>query len=146
MKSLARMFVWCPGMDGDIVKPVQSCHICQQYRPASPPTPLQPWKRPSHPWSHLHLDYALVVVDTHSKLLKVFQMPASTSRATIQQLRALFAQFGLPQTIFTDNGPCFSSKEFTLFLKNNGILHLKSAPYHPSSNGLAEWAVQTFKH
>ena len=140
-------------MDGDIVQTVQSCHICQQYRPAPPPTPLQPWKWPSHPWSRLHLDYAgpflghtfLIVVDAHSKWLEVFQMPASTSRATIQQLRALFAQFGLPQTIVTDNGPCFSSEEFTFFLKNNGILHLKSAPYHPSSNGLAERAVQTFK-
>ena len=140
-------------MDGDIVNTVQSCYICQEYRPAPPPAPLQPWKWPSHPWSRVHLDYAgpflghmfLVVVDAHSKWLEVFQMPAATSRATIQQLRALFAQFGLPQTIVTDNGPCFSSEEFALFLKNNGILHLKSAPYHPSTNGLAERAVQTFK-
>ena len=42
MKTLARMFVWWPSMDGDIVKMVQSCHICQQYRPAPPPAPLQP--------------------------------------------------------------------------------------------------------
>ena len=45
----------------------------------------------------------------------------------------------------SSNGPCFSSEEFTLFLKNNGILHLMLAPYHPSSNGLAKRAVQTFK-
>ena len=55
------------------------------------------------------------------------------------------AQFGLPQSVVTDNGSCFCSEEFTSFLKNNGILHLKSAPYHPSTNGLAERAVQTFK-
>ena len=92
MKTLARMFVWWPGMDGDIVNTVQSCHICQEYRPAPPPAPLQPWKWPSHPWSRVHLDYAgpflghmfLVVVDAHSKWLEVFQMPAATSRATIQ--------------------------------------------------------------
>ena len=82
MKTLARLFVWWPGMDGDTVKTVQSCHTCQQYRPAPPPAPLQPSKWPSHPWTHMFL----VVVDAYLKWLEVFQMPAATSRAPIQQL------------------------------------------------------------
>ena len=45
-----------------------------------------------------------------------------------------------------DNGPCFSSREFHDFLKNNCAVHMRSAPYHPFSNGMAERTVQTVKH
>ena len=37
------------------------------------------------------------------------------------------------------------AKSFELFLSKNGIKHYKSSPYHPSSNGLAERAVQMVK-
>ena len=57
----------------------------------------------------------------------------------------VFAQFGLPTIIVTDNGQNFSSAEFELFLTNNGIKHIFLPPYYPSSNGLPEHSVQLFK-
>ena len=42
-------------------------------------------------------------------------------------------------------GTAFTSNKFREFLQQNGIEHVRSAPYHPSSNGLAERAVQTVK-
>ena len=71
-------------------------------------------------------------------------MSSATSKATVEKLHTVFAQFGLPNTVVTDNGTCFTSEEFTDFLQKNGVLHLTSAPYHPSTNRLAERAVQSF--
>ena len=59
--------------------------------------------------------------------------------------RKLFATHGIPEVIVSDNGTAFTSAEFSEFTAKNGVKHLKTAPYHPSTNGLAERAVQTFK-
>ena len=72
-------------------------------------------------------------------------MENATSTATIRYLRQLFAQFGIPETIVSDNGTQFVSVEFKEFCRLNGIRHVQTAPYHPSSNGLAERAVQVVK-
>ena len=87
----------------------------------------------------------LALIDAHSKWIEAFCTPTATSSAVIQELRTMFARFGLPETIVTDNGTCFVSAEFESFLEGNGIKHVTSAPYHPASNGLAERAVQIVK-
>ena len=132
---------------------VRSCHVCQVNRKLPPEAPLHPWGWPHKPWARLHLDYAgpflgkmfLIVDDAHSKWIEAFPMSTSTSEATIEKLRIAFSTHGLPEMVVTDNGSNFVSKEFEAFLKQNGIRHIKTAPYHPSSNGIAERAVQTFK-
>ena len=72
-------------------------------------------------------------------------MSTITSTATAQCLHKIFAVFGIPEVLVTDNGPSFVSEEFEQFLSRNTIKHKTSPPYHPASNGLAERAVQTVK-
>ena len=75
-KSLARNFVWWPGMDSDLEGMVKECHQVNQKAP--PNAPLHPWIWPNQPWSRLHIDHAeafmgkfffmvVMVVDAHSK-------------------------------------------------------------------------------
>jgi len=111
-----------------------------------------PWVWPTMPWQQIHVDFAgpfmgrqfLIVVDAHSKWPEVIEMKTTMASATIRELRQLFSSYGLPEQLVSDSGPQFTSTEFEAFLKSNGIKHTCSAPYHPSSNRLAERFVQTF--
>ena len=70
---------------------------------------------------------------------------SATTYATIEEFRKLFADKGIPETVVTDNGTCFTSGEFQTFMKINYVTHIRTPAYHPSSNGLAERAVQVVK-
>ena len=146
MKRLARLYIWWSGLDQDIERLVQNCHVCQVNSNTPPSAPLQPWQWPSKPWTHIHVDFAgpiqghmlLVIKDVHSKWMEVHVMTSSSAKATTENLQITFAQLGLPTTVVSDNGTCFASEEFKQFLKSNGINHVTSAPYNPASNGLAK--------
>ena len=87
----------------------------------------------------------MIIVDAHSNWLEVVPMTSTTSEKTIEELRTIFAQFGLPEQLVMDNGPQFTFREFETFVKANGVKHICSTPYHPATNGEAERFVQTFK-
>ena len=71
---------------------------------------------------------------------------AAKTKARIEELRNIFARNGIPHQLVSDNGPQFVSDEFRNFMKVNGIRHIRTAVYHPASNGEAERFVQTFKN
>ena len=111
-------------MDADIEKLVQGCSECQAIQSSPPVAPLHPWKWPARSWARLHLDFAgpflgkmfLVLIDVHSKWIEVFCTSAATSAVVIEELGSVFARFGLPETVVTDNGTSFVSAEFEKFL------------------------------
>jgi len=153
MKSLARSYIYWPGIDRCIEDMARGCASCQVQLNTPSLAPLHPWEWPDQPWKRIHVDYAgpfqghmyLVVVDAYSKWPEVIPVKSTTSEATIEVLRVLFGRYGLPLQLVSDNGPQFVSAEFTSFLERNGVKHLTSAPYHAATNGQAERFVQTFK-
>ncbi|XP_030586939.1 uncharacterized protein K02A2.6-like [Archocentrus centrarchus] len=153
MKSLARSYVWWPGIDCEIENVAKSCTGCQQTLRQPQPAPVHTWEWPSTPWQRIHIDYAgpfmdqmfLIVVDAHSKWPEIFPVKQATAASTVSILRALFARTGLPQQLVSDNGRQFTGEEFQSFLKNNGVRHMTSAPHHPATNGQAERFIQSFK-
>jgi transposase InsO family protein len=68
-----------------------------------------------------------------------------TSSDVIRALKSTFARYGGAYVVFSNNGPCYSSAEFTVFAENDGFRHDTSSPKYAQSNGAAEKAVQTAK-
>ncbi|CAH0713889.1 unnamed protein product, partial [Brenthis ino] len=107
---------------------------------------------PASPWTRLHADFAdcdgkrfLIIIDAYSKWIEVIQMNRTDAVSTIEAFRSIFARFGLPSQLVTDNGPPFSSQMFKEYCYKNCIKHSTSAPYRPQANGAAENAVKTIK-
>ena len=90
-------------------------------------------------------DMWLVVMDAYSKwphVLKLNKYP--TSETTVSALDDLFAIWGRPETIVSDNNcPQFASKTFADWCNAHSVAHLTSAPFHPASNGEAERGHET---
>ncbi|XP_062700183.1 uncharacterized protein K02A2.6-like [Aedes albopictus] len=153
MKAIARSYVYWPGLDEEISSFVKACQHCASAARSPPKARPEPWPTTTAPWQRVHADYAgpldgefyLIVVDAYSKWPEIFPTRQITTKATINLLRTLFANKGMPELLVTDNGTQFKSAEFSQFCSENGVRHITTAPFHPQSNGQAERFVDTFK-
>ena len=145
MKQLARTAVYWP----DITNLCHKCSTCAEHQNRPPKQPNHPRMLPEKPWSRIHLDHAinflgsnwLVIVDSYPC---IHPTSSVSTKATTDLLEQDFAHFGYPHSLVTDNSS-FLSQEFQAWCCERGITHLTGAPYHPATNGAAEWLIQTFK-
>ena len=152
-RSRAREFVFRVNINNDLKEMVEKCDICQSQQNSTPVIQNYISEVPPHPWHTLGSDLFyfqridfLVVVDYFSKFLIIRKIPSSTSSAVIKELGMIFSKFGNPQILRSDNGPCYSSQEFKLFMQNWLVEHRTSSPHYPQSNGLAESMVKVSKN
>ncbi|KIH67533.1 hypothetical protein ANCDUO_02135 [Ancylostoma duodenale] len=112
MKKLARSYVYWPNIDSDCEDMVRRCTNCQEAAKNPTKVPLKTWPSPTRVWQRVHVDFAgplegiyyLVVVDAFSKWPEMIGMSNISATKTVKALKSLFARYGLPQTIVSDNG------------------------------------------
>ena len=108
---------------------------------------------PVHPWSKLASDIFyfegdsyLLIVDYTSRFPIIQKLSSMTGKAIAHYIQAIFAKCICPNTLVTDNGPCYTSKEFQMLMKSISVNHITSSPLYPQSNGLAEKFVGIIKN
>ena len=158
--SFARDYVFWSSMTSQIKDRVSSCSICNAFRNRQQRESLHPHEIPGLPWQVVGTDlfeYAgqtyLLVTDFYSKYFEIELLRQNTASCVINNLKKIFARFGVPDEVVSDNGSQYSNTrnlfncthEFKQFSEEWGFRHTTSSPEYPQSNGAAERAVQTAK-
>ena len=61
----------------------------------------------------------------------------------MKAIKEFVNEYGLPDRIISDRGPCFTSRQFEQYCKDNGIHHTLNSTQHPQGNGMVERANRT---
>ena len=88
----------------------------------------------------------ILLVDYYSQFVEVQQLQSMTTSSVISFLKPIFARYGIPATLISDNGPQFASVEMKQFAETYGFSHVTTSPYYPQANGQAERTVKTIKN
>lgn len=78
--------------------------------------------------------YLLVITDHFSKWVEMYALRRLDSKIIWEKLLEMFARFGFPAQLITDNATYFTSKTFTHTCIALGVKHKKTTPYHPQAN------------
>ena len=112
----ARDTLYWPRMTTEIKEYISKCDVCMTHRTSQGKEPILQHEFISRPLAKVAADLCefdnrvlLVVRDYYSNYIKVAHLNNLTSRAVIKELKAIFARFGVPDTLVTDNGAQFSS-------------------------------------
>ena len=150
-RERARREVWWPGLSRQIEELFRECptSIKTRRNHAELMIPLRLPERKRRKVGADLFDWKgqefVLVVDYFSRYCEIGVLRKSTSHEVIDHLKAVFARHGIPETVVSENGPQYSSAEFSKFAHEWGFMQITSSPKYPQSNGEAESMVQTMK-
>ena len=147
----AKTSVWWPGILKEVENTVRECRTCAR-EAVEKTAPMIACELPDYPWQKIGTDLFqlkgvtyLLVVDYFSRYPEIYKLRTTNSSEVIKLMKTTFSRFGIPEVVFSDNGPQYVSQEFKDFGRSYGFQHVTSSPHYPQSNGQAERTVKTIK-
>lgn len=155
-----RRHYWMPGMKSKTEKHIRNCIQCIMYS-----CPVKAGERglymiPKKPVAldTIHIDnigplpatkskrkHILVVVDGFTKFVRLYPVLATSTKEMLCALKHYFRNYSRPRRIVSDRGTCFTSAEFSSFMIENNIEHIRVATASPQANGQVERTNRTLK-
>ena len=100
---------------------------------------------PVHPWTKLVTDIShfegvsyVLVVDCTSRFPILYKLSSMTAQHMASHFKLIFSEYGWPDTLVSENGPCYTAEVFTNLIQEYSVNHITSPPHYPQSYGLAE--------
>lgn len=137
-------------MKDSVADYVRKCEVCRKTKPQNFVTqpPMGKFSDPKAIFRHVSTDivgpivmsnnknrFLLVAVCSMSKFVVMRAVRDATAKSVIEFLRdEVFLKFCTPQTVLSDNGVQYKSKEYQKFLENHGTVAEYTANYHPQAN------------
>jgi transposase InsO family protein len=101
--------------------------------------------RPRTGYAHIHS-----AIDAHSRLAYSEVLSDETALSAIgfwRRARAFFESYGITvERVMTDNGSCYLARTFTKELASAGVMHSRTRPRRPQTNGKVERFNRTLQN
>ena len=140
-KLHAKQSVYWPGLKDQLEKLVLNCQLCLKYSNSKKKQdthlslgqeiPLFPWTKLATDLFHFQGDSYLLLVDYTSHFSIVHKLRSMTGQHIADHFKQIFAEYGWPDTIVSDNGPCYASETFKGLMKEYQVNHITSSPHYP---------------
>ena len=135
---------------------VLNCQLCLEYSRSKKKhdtysalgqeVPIFPWTKVATDIFYFEGNLCLLLVDYTSHFPIMRKLKSMTAQHIADHIKQIFAKYGWPNALVSDNGPCCASKIFKGLMKEYQVNHITSSPCYLQSNSLAEKYVQIIKN
>jgi hypothetical protein len=150
--KIQQQFYWFD-LRADVTIYIKQCDTCAMIKgPVKKPKAPLGNMTTGAPWDRLSVDimgplpessrgnkYIMVVTDYFTKWVEIFAIPDQQAETCADiLLNEVFARYGCPYDLHSDQGRNFVGLVFSDLCKSLGIRKTRTSPYHPSGNGQVE--------